>query len=43
MEETAHGQFVKPIERFDGVKVNMEIRQKYLNSKKRKVKTWSPE
>lgn len=43
MEETGTGQFVKPIERFDGVKVNMEIRQKHLHSKKRKVKTWSPQ
>lgn len=43
MEEKAAGQFVKHIERYDGVVVNMEIRQKHLNSKKRKVKTWSPE
>lgn len=43
MEERATGQFVMPIERYDGVKVNMEIRHKHINSKKRKVKTWTTE
>lgn len=37
------GQFVIPIERYDGMKVNMEIRQKNCHCKKRKVKTWTVE
>ena len=41
MEEKGSGQYIMPIERFDGVKVNMEVRQRHLNSKKRKVKTWT--
>lgn len=43
MEEKGIGQYMMPIERFDGVKVNMEVRQKHMNSKKRKVKTWTSE
>ena len=43
MEERATGQFCKSIERYDGIKVNLEVKQKHLNSKKRKVKTWTPE
>lgn len=43
MEEISLGQYRIPIERYDGVKVNMEIKQKRLHSKKRKVKTWTQE
>jgi hypothetical protein len=37
------GQFTIPIERFDGTRVNMEIRQKNCHGRKRKVKTWTVE
>lgn len=43
MEERTVGQFSKSIERYDGMKVNLEVKQKHLHSKKRKVKTWTPE
>jgi hypothetical protein len=43
MEEKREGQFVMVIERYDGVKTNLEVRQKHLHSKKRHVKTWGPE
>ena len=43
MEEICQGQFRMPIERYDGAKVNMEIKQKHLHNKKRKVKTWTQE
>lgn len=43
MEESQPGQYTKSIERYDGQKVNLEIKQKHLHSKKRKVKTWTPE
>lgn len=43
MEEVKSGQFTKSIERFDGIKVNLEVKQKHLHSKKRKVKTWTPD
>lgn len=43
MEENYPGQFSKSIQRFDGLRVNLEIKQKHLHSKKRKVKTWTPE
>jgi hypothetical protein len=43
MEETKHGQFNKHMKRYDGIKVNLEVKQKHLNSKKRRVKTWTPE
>lgn len=43
MEEISEGQFRMPIERFDGVKINIEVKQKHLHHKKRKVKTWNQE
>lgn len=43
MEETNLTHYSKPISRSDGTKVNIEIRQKHNCSKKRKVKTWTPE
>jgi myb proto-oncogene protein len=43
MEEISVGQFRMPIERYDGARVSMEIKQKRMHSKKRRVKTWTQE
>jgi hypothetical protein len=43
MEEISQGQYRIPIERYDGARVNIEIKQKHIHSKKRKVKTWTQE
>jgi hypothetical protein len=34
-------QFIIPVGRSDGTTINMEVRQKNINGKKRKVKTWT--
>lgn len=41
MEEEVGGQFSKSLSREDGIKLNLQIKQKNQLSKKRKVKTWT--
>lgn len=43
MEHTLAPQYTKAVERKDGLKLTLEVKQKTQLCKKRKVKTWSPE
>lgn len=41
MEEKMEQKFIIQIERVDGIRMNMKVRPKNVNHKKRKVKTWT--